>query len=119
MNASFLVTGGALAGALAADLVAMQELPPLAAGDALGPFVLVEEIGRGGHGVVWRAERDDRAFAQTVAIKIVKAGAGLRRRFLHERAVLGELRHAHIAHIVDAGERADGLLWFAMEHVDG
>lgn len=119
MNASFLVTGGALAGALAADLVATQELPPLAIGDALGPFVLVEEIGRGGHGVVWRAERDDRAFAQTVAIKIVKAGAGLRARFLRERAVLGELRHAHIAHIVDAGERADGLLWFAMEHVDG
>jgi serine/threonine protein kinase len=119
MNASFLVTGGALGGALAADLVAMQELPPLAAGDLLGPFVLVEEIGRGGHGVVWRAERDDHAFAQSVAIKIVKAGAGLRARFLRERAVLGELRHAHIARIIDAGERADGLLWFAMEHVDG
>jgi eukaryotic-like serine/threonine-protein kinase len=119
MSASFLVTGGALVGALAADLVATQELPLLAAGERLGPFVLVCEIGRGGHGVVWRAERDDRAFAQTVAIKIVKAGAGLRARFLRERAVLGQLRHAHIARIVDAGERADGLLWFAMEHVTG
>jgi serine/threonine protein kinase len=119
MSASFLVTGGALVGALAADLVATQELPLLAAGERLGPFVLVCEIGRGGHGVVWRAERDDRAFAQTVAIKIVKAGAGLRARFLRERAVLGQLRHAHIVRIVDAGERADGLLWFAMEHVTG
>lgn len=119
MTASFLVTGGALSGALVADLVATQELPPLAAGGRLGPFVLVREIGRGGHGVVWRAERDDRAFTQTVAIKIVKAGPGLRARFLRERAMLGQLRHAHIARIVDAGERADGLLWYAMEHVSG
>ena len=119
LNTAFLVTGGALAGALAADLLAAHELPPLAAGERLGRFVLVAEIGRGGHGVVWRGERDDRTFAQTVAIKVVKAGAGLRARFLRERAVLGQLHHVHIARIVDAGERSDGLLWFAMEHVVG
>ncbi|MBL8296704.1 MAG: tetratricopeptide repeat protein [Rhodanobacteraceae bacterium] len=119
MNAPFLATGGALAGALVADLLATRGLPPLIKGERLGPFVLVEEIGRGGHGVVWRAERDDRAFDQTVAIKIVKAGAGLRARFLRERAVLGQLVHAHIVRILDAGERDDGLLWFAMEHVSG
>ncbi|MEO0425486.1 MAG: serine/threonine-protein kinase [Pseudomonadota bacterium] len=90
--------------------------------DHLGPYRLLELIGRGGMGVVWRAERDDGEFRQQVAIKLIKRGMDtdeILARFLRERRLLARLEHPNIARLLDGGVTADGLPWFAMEYVDG
>lgn len=115
-----LEPGALLEGALFRDLVRASEAR-LAAGDRLGVYRLIQELGRGGMGVVWLAQRDDGEYRQRVAIKCVtdhrsELGAELFRR---ERQILAELRHPHIARLLDGGRRDDGLLWFAMEYIDG
>jgi serine/threonine protein kinase len=92
------------------------------AGTRAGPFRLVRELGRGGMGQVWLAERADGEFAQQVAIKLVRSGwdAGeLLARFRAERQILASLVHPHIAHLVDGGVTPDGKPWLALEYVDG
>jgi eukaryotic-like serine/threonine-protein kinase len=92
-----------------------------AAGKAVGPYVLVSLLGRGGMGEVWVAERRDGQFEQRVALKLLKRGIdseGIRRRFLQERQVLAGLDHPHIARLLDGGE-SDGRPYFVMELVEG
>ncbi len=92
------------------------------AGDAFGAYRLVRELGHGGMGVVWLAERDDDQVRQTVALKLIRPGLDstlARRRFRRERAILASLEHPYIARLLDAGIEADGRPWFAMEHVAG
>ncbi|MEM6325719.1 MAG: serine/threonine-protein kinase [Bacteroidota bacterium] len=89
----------------------------LRAGDRVGPYVLAERVGEGGMGTVWRAERDDGTFAQTVALKTLRAGDA--RRFAAERQILARLEHPAIARILDGGLTPDGRPYFAMEFVDG
>ncbi|MGQ0722773.1 MAG: protein kinase domain-containing protein [Candidatus Eiseniibacteriota bacterium] len=87
-----------------------------------GPFRLVERIGRGGMGEVFRAERDDGQFEQTVAVKLIRTGIAtpeLLRRFRAERQILARLQHPHIARLHDGGVTDGGLPWLAMEHVAG
>ncbi len=94
----------------------------LASGDAIGPFRLLDPIGRGGMGVVWRAERTDGEFQQQVAIKLIKRGMDtdeILARFLRERRLLARLEHPNIARLLDGGVTDDGLPWFAMEYVEG
>lgn len=88
-------------------------------GRRIGAFQLVEPLGQGGMGVVWRAVRLD-GFAQDVAIKWLHAGmsAAARQRFARERELLARLEHPNIARIVDGGEDGD-TPWYAMEYVDG
>ncbi|WP_257386878.1 serine/threonine-protein kinase, partial [Tahibacter caeni] len=91
-------------------------------GERLGPFALVREIGRGGMGAVWLAERADGEFAQQVAIKLIRGGwdaAEAQARFRAERQILASLQHPHIAHLVDGGVGADGRPWLALDYVDG
>ncbi|TWH99472.1 serine/threonine-protein kinase [Luteimonas cucumeris] len=88
----------------------------------LGPFRLLRQIGRGGMGAVWLAERADGEFAQQVAIKLVRSHwdeADLHARFRTERQMLADLRHPNIASLVDGGVTADGKPWLALEYVDG
>ncbi len=88
----------------------------------VGPFRLAREIGRGGMGVVYLAERCDGQFEQTVALKIVRrerTSGRVLRRFIAERQVLARLDHPNITRLVDGGITVDGVPWFAMEHVDG
>jgi serine/threonine-protein kinase len=88
----------------------------------VGPYRLLEEIGRGGMGVVYRAERDDGQFEQEVAIKMLyeRSGDGTRiDRFLNERQILAGLVHPHIARLLDGGVQQDGTPYFVMEYVDG
>jgi eukaryotic-like serine/threonine-protein kinase len=89
--------------------------------ERVGPFRLVREIGRGGMGAVFLAERDDGQFEQRVALKLIRhAGAvDLVPRFLEERRILARFEHPRIARLVDGGITDDGLPWFAMEYVDG
>ncbi|MEO7430775.1 MAG: serine/threonine-protein kinase, partial [Dokdonella sp.] len=88
----------------------------------IGPFRLVREIGRGGMGSVWLAERADGTFEQRVAIKLVRGGwdaDDLLARFRAERQILAGLQHPNIAHLVDGGVTSDGKPWLALEYIDG
>lgn len=86
----------------------------------IGPYRVLRELGRGGMGTVYLAERED--VAKRVALKIVRGGLAdpvSLSRFLRERRVLARLAHPNIASLVDAGVADDGTPWFAMEYVDG
>jgi eukaryotic-like serine/threonine-protein kinase len=90
--------------------------------ETAGPFRLVSEIGRGGLGVVYLAEREGANFAQRVAIKLLKRGMDtdlIVRRFESERRILASLEHPHISRLIDGGVLADGRQWFAMEYIEG
>jgi serine/threonine protein kinase len=91
-------------------------------GTLLGPFRVLERIGRGGMGVVYRALREGEDFAQEVAIKLVRRGFDfddVRARFLRERRILARLDHPHLARFIDGGVADDGRPWFALEFVRG
>jgi Tol biopolymer transport system component/predicted Ser/Thr protein kinase len=91
-------------------------------GALIGPYRLVRELGHGGMGVVYLAERADGHFEQRVALKLIKRGMdseAILRRFRAERQVLARLNHPHIARLMDGGVTAEGQPWFAMEYVDG
>ena len=90
--------------------------------ETIGPYRVARELGRGGMGVVYLADRDDGQFQQQVAIKVIKRGMDtdlVLRRFLNERQILARLRHPHITSLLDGGMTADGLPYFVMERVDG
>ncbi|HEU4464602.1 MAG TPA: serine/threonine-protein kinase [Gemmatimonadota bacterium] len=92
------------------------------AGMVIGRYLLVEEIGRGGMGTVWLAERADGQFEQRVALKLVKRGMDtdeILARFLRERQILARLEHPNIARLLDGGVSDDGRPYFVMEHVSG
>jgi eukaryotic-like serine/threonine-protein kinase len=87
-----------------------------------GPFRIIRELGAGGMGVVYLAERDGAEFQQRVALKLVRhlgGGEALLRRFGEERRILALLEHPGIARLIDGGLTADGLPYFAMELVEG
>ncbi len=109
---------GPLAQTLAASIDRAERLP---AGTRLGAFRVTGEIGAGGMGVVYAAERDDGEFRQSVAIKCIdrRTGDAGHALFLRERQILADLRHPHIARLLDGGRHDDGRLWFAMERVGG
>src|SRR5687767_11946034 len=91
-------------------------------GNRIGPYKILSEIGRGGMGAVYLAERDDQHYRQQVAIKLIKPGLGgdqIQRRFRNEMQILAELNHANIARLFDGGETADGLPYLVMEYVEG
>ncbi len=91
-------------------------------GQRVGAFELQEEIGRGGMGSVYRAERVDGAVTQQVAIKFVRRellDAVTLRRFQLERQTLASLDHPNIARLFDAAELTDGTPYFVMEYVAG
>lgn len=99
-----------------------EDDPLSAPGVVIGGYRLVERIGVGGMGVVWRAQRADNAFERTVAIKLIKRGLDtdeVLRRFRLERQVLARLEHANIARLYDAGASDDGRPYLVMELIDG
>ncbi len=112
------LVGGPLMRSLAAEIDRSERLP---LGTRLGPFRITGELGKGGMGIVYRAQRDDGAYAQQVAIKCVQRMDDARREtlFLRERQILAELRHPHIARLLDGGRHESGRLWFAMECIEG
>ena len=88
----------------------------------LGAYRIIREIGRGGMGVVYLAERDDDQFRKQVAIKVIASTLGsgeLVRRFRGERRILARLEHPNMARLLDAGATAEGLRYIVMEYVDG
>jgi len=92
------------------------------AGRRVGAYVIVREIGRGGMGAVYLAERADGEFEKRVAIKLLKRGTDtdeVLRRFRAERSFLARLDHSNIARLLDGGTTDDGLPYFVMEHIEG
>jgi eukaryotic-like serine/threonine-protein kinase len=97
--------------------------PPVSlVGRHFGPYRVLRELGRGGMGSVWLAERADGLFARSVALKLVHAhlaGPTLTERFARERAILAGLNHPHIARLLDAGYADDGQPYLAIDYVEG
>jgi len=91
-------------------------------GRLVGRYRLDSLLGRGGMGTVWLAHRDDEAFDQRVAVKLIKRGLDTEetlRRFRHERQVLAGLEHPGIARLIDGGATGDGLPYMVLEYVEG
>jgi non-specific serine/threonine protein kinase/serine/threonine-protein kinase len=87
-----------------------------------GSYKILREIGSGGMGAVFLAERSDGEFQQQVALKVVRRGFAdpdLRRRFRRERQILASLNHPNIARLLDGGVSADGEPFLVMEYVEG
>ena len=92
------------------------------AGSSVGPYQILRELGRGGMGVVWLAERADDQYHQKAAIKLLWPGlnnAEVIRRFRRERQILANLHHPNIAQLYDGGTTEDGRPYFVMEYVAG
>src|SRR5262245_329835 len=88
----------------------------------VGPYRVVHELGRGGMGIVYRAERADGEFVQAVALKLVRRGFDgddTTVRFRRERQILARLDHPSIARLLDGGLHDDGRPYFAMDLVEG
>ena len=91
-------------------------------GYEIGAYRIVKEIGRGGMGCVYLAERADQSFQQKVAIKLLPSitySATAELRFINERQILAQLQHPNIAHLIDGGALPTGEPYFAMEYVEG
>jgi hypothetical protein len=92
-------------------------------GRRIGPYLLVEEIGAGGMGAVYRARREDQNFQQEVAVKLMRASLEHRpeavRRFLAERQILAALAHPNIARLLDGGYTSESTHYIVMEYVAG
>jgi len=92
------------------------------AGQTLGPYTLISQIGQGGMGSVWLARRSDGRFERQAAVKFVNialAGRATEERFKREGSILGRLTHPHIADLLDAGVSSDGQPYLILEYVDG
>ena len=97
---------------------------PLAAprpGDAVGPYLLLRELGQGGMGTVWLAERADAQPRRKIALKLPHLGwaPGLAERLARERDILASLEHPNIARLYDAGVDVLGRPYLGLEYVAG
>ena len=95
---------------------------PGLAGQTFGVYTLVSQIGHGGMGTVWLAERNDGRFERRVAVKVLNIalmGKGGEERFKREGRILGRLTHPHIAELIDAGVSPGGQPFLVLEYVEG
>jgi tetratricopeptide (TPR) repeat protein/tRNA A-37 threonylcarbamoyl transferase component Bud32 len=91
-------------------------------GRLVGPYRVVRQIGRGGMGAVYLAERADGQYEQRVALKVIKRGMDTEQvlvRFRAERQILASLDHPNIARLLDGGSTDQGVPFFAMEYIEG
>ncbi|MCB9919124.1 MAG: SUMF1/EgtB/PvdO family nonheme iron enzyme [Planctomycetes bacterium] len=89
--------------------------------ERIGPFEVIEEVGRGGMGIIYRAVQRS-PIVREVAIKLVKVGMDTREmlaRFTFERQTLARLDHRFIARLFDVGATDAGRPYFVMEFVHG
>jgi len=112
---------GDFIGAAIAGAAALTDHPSRV-GEVVGAYRLVGELGQGGMGAVYLAERSDDAYRAQVAIKFLRstlAAPELARRFRAERQILADLEHPNIARLLDGGTAPDGSPFLVMEYVDG
>ena len=93
-----------------------------AAGQHIGTYEIIRELGRGGMGAVYLASRADESFDKRVALKLIKRGMdseAIIKRFVMERQILANLDHPNIARLIDGGTTDDGLPYFVLEYIEG
>ncbi|HTL38791.1 MAG TPA: protein kinase [Kofleriaceae bacterium] len=94
---------------------------PTLIGRTLGRFTIVERLGRGGSGEVFRAEQQQ--LGRSAVIKVLRREVAMApnrvERFLREAKLASRLDHPYAAHIYSFGAETDNVLWIAMEHVKG
>jgi len=91
-------------------------------GRRVGVYKIIEEIGQGGMGEVYRAARVDGQYDKHVAIKLVRVGLGtpaVLERFRTERQILASLDHTNIARLYDGGVTEEGVPYLVMELIEG
>lgn len=96
--------------------------PPSLVGLSAGNYRILEELGRGGMGTVYLAERADGEYSQRVALKVLQEGVvspALILRFRQERQILAALTHPGIARLLDGGLLSDGRPYLVLEYVNG
>jgi tRNA A-37 threonylcarbamoyl transferase component Bud32/tetratricopeptide (TPR) repeat protein len=130
--------GSLTAGVRQAAAQVADDMPPTLAGEVraaavvdadsawigrrVGAWRITGVLGRGGMGAVYEVQRDDGAFTQRAALKLIRADVddeGRRRRFVEERQILARLAHPNIARLLDGGETPEGAPFLVMEAVDG
>jgi serine/threonine protein kinase/Tfp pilus assembly protein PilF len=87
----------------------------------IGPYKLLEKLGKGGMGEVWMAEQD-KPIRRRVALKLIKDGLNSQQviaRFEAERQALAMMDHPNIAKVFDGGTTPKGQPYFVMELVNG
>jgi eukaryotic-like serine/threonine-protein kinase len=95
---------------------------PSMIGRRLGQYQILEQIGSGGMGEIYRAARIDQQYDKQVAIKLVRAGQDtdfIVSRFRNERQILASLDHPNIARLLDGGTTEEGIPYFVMELIEG
>ena len=106
----------------AVDLKSAVSAAPARPGRRVGAYQIVEEIGHGGMGKVYRAVRADGQYTKEVAVKLVRGGfdsASVQERFRNERQILASLDHPNIARLLDGGTTQDGIPYLVMELIEG
>ena len=111
--------GDGLETQIASYLTMVAATPP----ERVGPYRILSQIGQGGMGAVYLAERADEQYRREVAIKIIHSFAALSSqlllRFRLERQILAGLQHPNIAQMLDGGITQDGIPYIVMEYVKG
>ena len=108
------------------DVLGLFEEPkeplPGFVGRQVDRYRILKQLGRGGMGSVFLAQRDDQHFKGLAAIKLIRRGMDtedILRRFRNERQILAALNHPGIARLLDGGMTEEGLPYFVMEYIDG
>ena len=118
------------AAAACGDFLSRPAMPDSSAAEAggagvepglrIGAWRIVREVGYGGMGEVYEAERVEGGFTQRAALKLLRREASEQvARFHAERQILARLEHPGIARLLDGGVADDGRPFMAMEYVEG
>src|SRR5262249_15228468 len=112
-------SGDGLEKQIASYMTVVAATPP----ERIGPYRIVSQIGQGGMGTVYLAERDDEQYRRVVAIKVIHSFAAMRSelllRFRVERQILAGLPHPNIAPMAHGGITQECLPYLLMEYVKG
>jgi serine/threonine protein kinase/tetratricopeptide (TPR) repeat protein len=109
-------------GFLETGVVELPSTSATLAGQTIGAFEVISQVGQGGMGSVWLARRNDGRFERQVALKflnIALLGKEGEDRFKREGRILALLAHPHIAELIDAGVTTTGQPYLVLEYVDG
>jgi serine/threonine protein kinase len=107
---------------LEARRIAVEQERETFIGQSIGNYRIIERIGSGGMGTVYKAVRNDDEYRTEVAIKLIKRGMDtdyILKRFRRERQILANLNHPNIARLLEGGTTAEGLPYFVMEYIEG